>query len=205
MLRRRPDLAERLFEPFFVDRKGEIPEGKLPYYQLPIFNYHAGHLSTIYARDFIDGAQRFPDVPRFTAAQTEAMDMLDALAGDDGIRLDMQLATGDMQFLHNHQTLHARTAYEDYPEPERRRHLLRLWLSPPNGRQLPPAVVVPREEHHNVDPKEIIEFCREHIAGYKVPKAIDIQHEPLPKSGPGKVLKRELRAPFWKGKESSVN
>ena len=67
------------------------------------------------------------------------------------------------------------------------------------------AVVVPREEHHNVDPKEIIEFCREHIAGYKVPKAIDIQHEPLPKSGPGKVLKRELRAPFWEGKESSVN
>ncbi len=44
-----------------------------------------------------------------------------------------------MQFLHNHQTLHSRTAYEDYPEPERRRHLLRLWLSPPNGRPLPPG------------------------------------------------------------------
>jgi len=40
-------------------------------------------------------------------------------------------------FLHNHQILHARTAYEDYPEPERRRHLLRLWLSPPNGRPWP--------------------------------------------------------------------
>jgi long-chain acyl-CoA synthetase len=67
------------------------------------------------------------------------------------------------------------------------------------------AVVVPRQEHHNVDPKEIIEFCRQHIAGYKVPKGIDIQTEPLPKSGPGKVLKRELRAPYWEGKDRAVN
>jgi long-chain acyl-CoA synthetase len=53
------------------------------------------------------------------------------------------------------------------------------------------AVVVPREEHHNVDPGEIIEFCRQQIAGYKVPKGIDLRTEPLPKSGPGKVLKRD--------------
>ena len=67
------------------------------------------------------------------------------------------------------------------------------------------AVVVPRAEHSNVDPADIVEHCRTQIAGYKVPKQIDIQHEPLPKSGPGKVLKRELRAPFWEGKERSVN
>ena len=67
------------------------------------------------------------------------------------------------------------------------------------------AVVVPREEHNNVDPAEIVDFCRDHIAGYKVPKGIDIQHEPLPKSGPGKVLKRELRAPYWESSDRSVN
>lgn len=67
------------------------------------------------------------------------------------------------------------------------------------------AVVVPRAEHGNVDPQDIIRFCREHIAGYKVPKGIDIRQEPLPKSGPGKVLKRELRAPFWEGRDRSVN
>lgn len=67
------------------------------------------------------------------------------------------------------------------------------------------AVVVPREAHHNVDPKEIIEFCRARIAGYKVPKGIDIHTEPLPKSGPGKVLKRELRAPYWEGLDRAVN
>ena len=67
------------------------------------------------------------------------------------------------------------------------------------------AVVVPRVEHSNVDPQDIIGFCREHIAGYKVPKGVDIRQDPLPKSGPGKVLKRELRAPFWEGQERSVN
>ena len=67
------------------------------------------------------------------------------------------------------------------------------------------AVVVPRPEHSNLDPGDIIEFCKTQIAGYKVPKSVDIRQEPLPKSGPGKVLKRELRAPYWEGQERSVN
>ena len=67
------------------------------------------------------------------------------------------------------------------------------------------ATVVPRAEHSNVAPDDLIEFCREHIAGYKVPKGVEIRQDPLPKSGPGKVLKRELRAPFWEGSDRSVN
>ena len=67
------------------------------------------------------------------------------------------------------------------------------------------ATVVPRAEHSNVSPDTLIEFCREHIAGYKVPKGIEIRQDPLPKSGPGKVLKRELRAPFWEGSDRAVN
>jgi len=120
-----------------VDRKGEIPEGKLPFYRMAVFHWHEGFLSAIYARDFIEGAQRFPEADRLTDRQAAAMDLLDELAADPSLRLDMTLEPGDMQFLHNHQILHARTAYEDHPEPERRRHLLRLWLSPPNGRPLP--------------------------------------------------------------------
>ncbi len=67
------------------------------------------------------------------------------------------------------------------------------------------ATVVPRAEHSNVAPETLIEYCREQIAGYKVPKGINIQQDPLPKSGPGKVLKRELRAPFWQGSDRAVN
>ncbi len=66
------------------------------------------------------------------------------------------------------------------------------------------AVVVPREGKE-IDAQQVIDFCRERIAGYKVPKGLDVQLEPLPKSGPGKVLKRELRAPHWEGQQRSVN
>ncbi len=67
------------------------------------------------------------------------------------------------------------------------------------------AVVVPRDEFRDVNPQAILDFCRTRIAGYKVPKGIDIRVEPLPKSGPGKVLKRELRAPYWEGHDRGVH
>ena len=66
------------------------------------------------------------------------------------------------------------------------------------------AVVVPRTGCE-VDPTALIAFCRERIAGYKVPKRIDLRPDPLPKSGPGKVLKRELRAPFWAGQSAQIH
>lgn len=66
------------------------------------------------------------------------------------------------------------------------------------------ATIVPREGNE-IDCQQVINFCRERIATYKVPKGIDVQQDPLPKSGPGKVLKRELRAPFWEGQQRSVN
>jgi hypothetical protein len=135
----RPDLAEILGQPFPVDRKGEIPAGKGPTYEIAIFHHFAERLTTVYARDFIEAAQRFDHIPRLTELQIEAMDMLDALAASDEFRLDMDFQPGDIQFLHNHQILHSRTSYEDYTEPELKRHLLRLWLSAPKGRQLPSA------------------------------------------------------------------
>ena len=45
--------------------------------------------------------------------------------------------------------------------------------------------------------KELIIFCRNFIAGYKIPKTFDFTYDPLPLSGTGKVLKRELREPYW--------
>ncbi len=140
MLKRRPDLVAVMMEPFVTDRKGEIPEGKGPFYEMPIFNPYGGYLTTTYNRDFITAAQRFDEVPRLSDEQIAAMDLADELAGSDEIRLDMDFRRGDMQFIHNHQVLHARTPYEDYSEPERKRHLLRLWLAPPNCRPLAPVI-----------------------------------------------------------------
>ncbi|MBC6439250.1 MAG: TauD/TfdA family dioxygenase [Rhodospirillales bacterium] len=137
VVRRRPDLARVLTEPFPTDRKDEVPPGKQPTYPMPIFHDVGGEITCVYARAFIEAAQTRLDVPRLTPEQIEALDLVDALAEDDTIRLDMAFQPGDIQVLHNHQILHARTPYEDWPEPERKRHLLRLWLSAHDGRELP--------------------------------------------------------------------
>ena len=139
MARRRPDLLERLYRAFPVDRRGEVPAGKAPFYDAPVFNEHAGYLSVLYSRLHIGSSQRVPEARRLTAEDIEALDMLAELAGDPDLRLDMTFMPGDIQFLHNHTILHARTAYEDWPEVERKRHLLRLWLAPPGARPLPPV------------------------------------------------------------------
>jgi long-chain acyl-CoA synthetase len=63
------------------------------------------------------------------------------------------------------------------------------------------AVVVPRGA---LTAEQIIEHCRGRIAGYKVPHSVDLRDEPLPKSGPGKVLKRELREAYWQGRTEHI-
>ena len=138
MLRRRPDLVAELAGPIYWDRRGEVPEGKDPWYVLPVFNYYQGWFSCRYGRQYIDSTQRFEQVPRMTAKQVEALDMMDSLLAE--LHMKMQFERGDIQFLFNHVTLHGRTAFEDWPEPERRRHLFRLWLSIDGERPLPPVL-----------------------------------------------------------------
>jgi hypothetical protein len=139
MLERRPDLLGRLYQPMPVDRRGEVPEGKAPFYDAPVFNTHAGNVSVLYSRLHIGSSQRFAEARRLAPEDIEALDMLAALAADDALRLDMTFMPGDIQLLHNHTILHARTGYEDWPEAERKRHLLRLWLAPNRARELPPV------------------------------------------------------------------
>ncbi|MGE0311500.1 MAG: TauD/TfdA family dioxygenase [Lautropia sp.] len=135
----RPDLWAVMCEPFCVDRRGEESEGQKPWYVTPCFNHHEGRLFVRYNRTFIESAQRFPEVPRLSKAQTEALDLMDALCNDPAYYLDMRFEPGDMQFLCNYDVLHSRNDYEDWPEASRKRHLLRLWLRTPRFSSLPAA------------------------------------------------------------------
>jgi hypothetical protein len=141
MRRRRPDLLKVLFEPIETDRRGEVPEGQKPYFRIPVFNWHEGRLFAIYQRQYIESARRFPEVPPLAPQQEEALDLFDALANDPALHFFMEFQPGDIQLVHNHTVLHDRTAFEDWPEPERKRHLLRLWLAPPQAPPLPPIYV----------------------------------------------------------------
>ena len=137
MARRRADLAAAMSEPLPFDRRGEVPENEKPFYLSPVFSHHDGLVSSYTTRRYIESSQRHPDAPRLAPQHREALDLLDMIAEDPEFHLDMEFAPGDIQLLHNHTVLHDRTAFVDWPEPERKRHLLRLWLCPPNGRPLP--------------------------------------------------------------------
>jgi len=137
----RPDLLALLFEPIATDRRGEVPPGADPYMTIPVLNWHADELTVFYQRQYIDSAQRFDDAPRLTPERVEALDLFDALANDPRLHVKMRLSPGDMQFVYNHSQLHDRTDFVDWPEPDRRRHLFRLWLSPTGDRELPDCFV----------------------------------------------------------------
>lgn len=131
--RRRPDLLPRLYEPFRLDVRNEDRSGALRHLPVPPCRHADGRLRTFYHSDYFRSAVRHDDVPDFTDAERELLDLYEAIAESAELHLDMELAPGDVQWLSNHTILHARTAYEDAPEPGRRRHLLRLWLSLEDG------------------------------------------------------------------------
>jgi len=127
--RRRPDLVERLFEPMYLDRRNETKDGGPGWVPVIPCRFASGKLRTFYHSDYFRSVTRHADVPRFTAAEQELLDLYEAIAAEPALRLDMQFAAGDVQLVSNHVILHARTSYEDAPDPTRQRHLLRLWLS----------------------------------------------------------------------------
>jgi hypothetical protein len=127
----RPDLAELLYQPWWFDRRtGDGPDS---FYQQPVYAVDAdGRMSTRYGPDYMRSAQRGAHVPPLRPGQLEALDTLDQLNNDPRFVLSMDLRPGDLQILNNRVILHSRTAYEDHSEPERRRHLIRLWLDMTN-------------------------------------------------------------------------
>ena len=133
LLARRPDLAPRLFKPFYFDTKGEGGVRAMP---IAPCRYADGVLRTFWQSDYYRTVQKLAHVPRLTPQETELLDAYDGIANSPAFYLDMALEPGDVQLLSNHTILHARTAFEDWPEPARRRHLLRLWLSVPEPQRL---------------------------------------------------------------------
>ena len=128
MVRREPELAALLYEPFPYDLRGEQAPGARSWYQMPIFTRRGDRLFVRYIRPYIAASARHADAPKVSADATAAMDRLDELCADPQFNVAMQLEPGDMQFVNNYHVLHARTAYEDDRPNGLVRHLKRLWL-----------------------------------------------------------------------------
>ena len=128
MLEQRPDLVKELTFHFYRTRNGEIPAGETkPYIRQPVFSAKDGYFTGRSSGTKVMQAQELPGVPKLTSAQMEANALYLKLAQE--LSLDMELQAGDITYVNCHVTLHARTDFEDWPAPERKRHLLRLWLN----------------------------------------------------------------------------
>lgn len=135
ILRTRPDLLEVLYQPYAHSNKGEQAVGEPPLHYTPIFSMYEGQLSSRFVHTSIrDTYERYPELGKLPDAVFEAWDLVDRLAGEMHLNMDFQY--GDIQFLNNYAIYHSRTGYEDFAELERRRHLLRLWLTLHDGRPL---------------------------------------------------------------------
>lgn len=130
LLRRRPDLAARLFQPMELDTRGD---GGVMFVPVIPCRYAGGQLRTFYHADYFRSAQQHPGAKPLGPIERELLELYDEIASTPGLYAEMDFAPGDIQLLSNHAVLHARTAYVDHAEPERKRHLLRLWLSLPRS------------------------------------------------------------------------
>lgn len=140
LLQTQPELVEALAEEFYLDRKDEIPEGEGPWFKLPVFSWYKGNLISYFENSFMASASRHEDVPEMTQLQKRAIKAVEELADSAELRMDYVLQAGDIQLLHNHSIVHARTAFVDHDdEPTAKRHLMRLWLAPDNDWELPEA------------------------------------------------------------------
>ena len=88
-----------------------------------------GRLRTFFIPWYIRESQQHAAAPRLSPAQAEVVAFIETAANDPVAWLDMNFRPGDIQFLSNGSVLHKRTEYEDWDDPARKRHLLRLWLA----------------------------------------------------------------------------
>lgn len=128
IVRRRPDLAEVMYEQWWFDRKrGDGPDS---FAQCPIYGVNdGGQLFAFYGPDLYRTATRADHVPDLTDAQLEAMELIDELNSSPEFRLDMNFEAGEIQFINNYTVMHSRAEYEDHPDPALKRDLIRLWLT----------------------------------------------------------------------------
>jgi hypothetical protein len=124
-----PGALDVLYEPMAWDRNDEQAPGEPPFFAMPVLSDATGQPRFFYIGWYIRDAQRHADAPRLTSEQVAAMERIEAIANDPAFYVEMDFRPGDIQLLNNAVILHSREAYEDDPEPSRRRHLLRLWLA----------------------------------------------------------------------------
>jgi hypothetical protein len=129
-----PDVLETLAEPFHVDRRGGVRPGEAETVLYPVIARKGNELLFRYLRYWIEVGHQKAGTP-LSEKQVHALDCLDRVLARPELRVEFALRPGQMFFINNRWILHNRTAFEDDPAPERRRHYVRLWVHARSGQE----------------------------------------------------------------------
>ena len=127
LLENHPDVLETLYQQFCFDRRGQFKAGESPTSQFPIFRWRESELTLRYLYYYIQVGHEHAG-KTLTTDQRKALNVVEELLRLADFRVEFSLQPGQMLFTNNRWILHNRTAFEDYPDPEHRRHYVRLWL-----------------------------------------------------------------------------
>ena len=127
MRRRHPDLLGRLYRPFIFDRQREHAPGDVMVHRAPIFQWRDGVLLGRISKFQIVNGYKLAGEPMDAETQA-ALEAFDSIMVEDSMRFDFHFQQGQVQIVSNRLLGHKRTGFTDWPEPERKRHLVRLWL-----------------------------------------------------------------------------
>jgi hypothetical protein len=127
ILARRPELMPTYYRGFRYHRRGEQPaeHPEITPYNVPVFSNVDGHISVFYVREIAAVAMRDLGLD-YTAEELDALDTFRKTARE--LQFETRLEPGEATFLNNLTTLHARSEFDDWDEPEKKRLMLRLWL-----------------------------------------------------------------------------
>jgi hypothetical protein len=129
-------LLPRLYAPFWFDRQREFFPGEKEIFAAPIFDDVEGELRARFSHHQIKGGYALKGEP-IDNAGAAALDATLDIFEEPGIAIDFEFQPGEIQFVDNRTLGHSRTEFEDYPEPEKKRHLVRLWLRDQGRRAYP--------------------------------------------------------------------
>lgn len=124
---KRPDLLQRLYEPFQFDRQREHAPDDAMTISHPLFEETDGRLCARLSRFQVINGQKLAGEP-LDPLGSEALDALEAEMNAPGMDVSFNFEPGQIQIVDNLRIGHRRTSFEDWPEPARKRLLVRLWL-----------------------------------------------------------------------------
>ncbi|WP_341718644.1 TauD/TfdA family dioxygenase [Micromonospora sp. FIMYZ51] len=126
LLSRAPDLLRRLYQPMYFDRQAEFAPGAPAVLWAPMFRYEDGQLSVRLVRNLVRRGYTLME-EEMDAPLVAALDLLDSVLADESLQVEFTIEPGQLQYLNNLECGHYRSTFEDFDEPERKRHLIRVW------------------------------------------------------------------------------